>query len=89
MSLEARVSALEKEVATLKALVAKLTGGGAANDDDAPPLPEPEFTTSMANLAELKANNKVGVMCLASSVSFRIYSHTHPHSQYTNILLQP
>ena len=58
MSLEKRVTALEKEVASLRKLVEKLTAGNANSNDDAPSLPPPIATAAV--LPELAANEMVG-----------------------------
>ena len=67
MSLEARVSKLEKEVATLKKLIKKLTRDEGSDDGaDAPDLPSP----MSQSMTELAANTKVGNMQDASAGPF-------------------
>merc|ERR1719201_2673862 len=81
MSLEKRVTALEQEVAALRQLVEKLTGGNSTNTDNAPSLPPPIADATV--LPELKANEMEQERSVKAAVTG--YIKDAPYQKFYNI----
>merc|ERR1719506_3241200 len=81
MGLEKRVTALEKEVASLKQLVEKLTAANAKSNDNAPSFPPP--IAKLAVLPELAANEMEQQRSVKAAVTG--YIKNAPYQKFYNI----